>query len=364
MPVVDLRSAEVDLRMADHVSGAVRAVLSEPLRQAPAGGLRKLHDQLLDHLARSGQDMSGRRVAVTAGASGAFSALVLAMTQPGDGILLPNPGFPGHRKAVEVLGRVVLSYTAPNDHDDERWMYEIERQSDVAEMVVWISPHNPTGRLNAAAAYRISELASQRNLFLVSDEVFDDLSWASPHISPLVYADPERSAGIWSSSKSMRLAAMRVGWTASAKLVIERVTKSSWALTMSTSLPGQIACSATLSNYASILSESREHVLGNLRAVRDSVALLCPVEMPEGGTCIWLDMRWAGQDSRNLAEILRTDYRVRVWPGEHFGVGGEGHIRISAGVGEEVLAAALPRLTSFLGQMKGLNRIAQKGFQC
>jgi aspartate/methionine/tyrosine aminotransferase len=74
--------------------------------------------------------------------------------------------------------------------------------------------------------------------------------------------------------------------------------------------------------------------------------------LPEAGTCLWLDIGWTGIEGKEFASRLRARYGVAVWPGEHFGARGRGHIRISAGSEPEVLAGGLKGLMTFLAELE------------
>jgi aspartate/methionine/tyrosine aminotransferase len=351
----DLRHAEISLPPPSGVRKAVAAALSDPVRQAPMAGLPELRDGLASHLSHQGLPAEAGRIVVTTGASGAIAALVLACTSEGAGVLIPDPGFPGHRLSIEALGRRAIRYPMPGREHGLALAQDLGRTALDAEAMVWLAPHNPTGEVTSTVlAAAIAKVARDRKLFLISDEVNSDLCWDRAQPSLLLYSDLEHSAGVWSASKSMRLPGARVGWVLTSATIARKVAQAAWALTMSAPLPGQLACLACLGDYANIVDESRQYVRKNLTELTYWLSPHFQVRLPAAGSCLWLDIRPIGLDAEDFATRLRSSTGVAVWPGEHFGPAGRGHLRISAGTERAVLVEGLKRMTAFVSDLAHL----------
>ncbi len=359
MNVIDLGAAEIALPPAPGAQDAVAALARHPGGQAPPGGVAELRELLAVHLTRVGLAINRppgpiqpTQVVVVAGASAAASALLVSQSRPGQAVLLPDPGFPAHRALAATLDRPPRFYPAPANPNDDRWVGEISRQARGAAAIVWNAPHNATGRVaTAEECAQVAELARRHGLFLISDEVCSDLTWTAPHYSPLATTDPDRAAVVCSGSKSLRLAGYRVGWLAGTADVVAVAAEAAWSLTMSAPMPGQVACAASLREYPVVLAGSRAHLRRNLNAIVAALNTVASAPGPQGGPCAWFDVRWTGMSAPELTAELERECGVRVWPGDRFGPGGRGHVRINAGAAPDAVDTALARMTAFLRRL-------------
>lgn len=347
---LDLGAAEIHLPPPEAVRNAITAHSGEPSTYPEPAGERSLRGALARHLALGGvpcRDIG--QVAVTPGGTAALAALVTTQTRPGGKVLVPDPGWAMYRRLIQATGRRPVPYPVPVTAEDDAWMVGLDRAAPEADALIWNSPHNPTGgSASPAQAAAVVRIASRHGLFLISDEVFSDLTWAAPHSSPLAEADPDRRAGVWSASKSLRLAGYRVGWLWASEPVTQAAAYVAWSTTMGAPLVGQVACRMALSAYQEIVTESRALVRANLHQMVQALGAHTPVEAPQAGMFLWLDISHTGLSGEDATRRLAAEYHVKVWPGERFGRAGAGHIRLNAGVSRAVLDDALERLDDFL----------------
>jgi aspartate/methionine/tyrosine aminotransferase len=350
--MVDLSAAEVRLPPPAVVRAAVDAHLAEPSTYAEPAGDLELRARLVGHLRSTGVPCQGEeQVAVTAGATAALAALVSSQTPPGGTVLVPDPGWGMYRRLVETTGRRPRRYPVPDGAaGDDAWRAEVERIAAGADALIWNSPHNPTGRVaTGAQCAAVARLASRHGLFLISDEVLSDLTWTVPHTSPLPAADPERRAGVWSASKSLRLTGHRVGWLWGSERTASAAAYVAWSQTMGAPTPGQVACRAALSARSEVVAESRALIHGNLE--RMVSALAARADFPQAGMALWLDLGDTGLSGTEAATRLAGEYGLRVRAGESFGPAGAGRVRLNAGAGRRDVDDALDRLTGFLDDL-------------
>lgn len=348
---LDLSAAEVHLPPPAVASTALVAHLAEPSTYAEPAGDPELRAALAGRLRSSGVPCQGmEQVAVTAGGTAALTALVGTHTPPGGTVLIPDPGWAMYRRLVETTGRRPVRYPVPAG--DDSWAAELERVAPGADALIWNSPHNPTGRIaTPAQCAAVARLASRHGLFLISDEILCDLTWTASHVSPLAAADPERRAGVWSASKSLRLSGHRVGWMWASERVVGPAAHVAWSQTMGAPGPGQVACRAALSVYPEVVAESRALVRANLERMVSALAACGDVEFPQAGLFVWLDLGHTGLSGTEVARRLADEHRVKVRAGEPFGPAGAGHIRLNAGAGRKVVDDALVRLTGFFDDL-------------
>ncbi|MDQ1007697.1 aspartate/methionine/tyrosine aminotransferase [Streptomyces sp. V4I23] len=347
---INLTSAEIAAAPPRPVLAAAMALLSRPSAYTPPGGNPALREVVARHLSeRSLRPTEADETVLTTGASGAIAALVLARVPEGGAVLVPDPGLPLYERTLRRLGRRPVRYPSPLGPDDGRWADIVAQHGGSAHALLWNSPHNPTGVVHTAEQLRsAARLAAEHGLFLISDEVFHDLVWHGTHHSPLRWADPEASAGVWSASKSLRLCGLRVGWLAASRANAGEAARAAWELHMSSPVPGQVAMGAALRVYGDVCAESRAQVAANLPVL---AAAFPPgwATPTRAGTCLWVDTRSSGMYDTEFAAHLHAECGVAVWPGSRFGPGGRGHIRVNAGAEPAAVREAARRIRAAVG---------------
>lgn len=339
---IDLRGADIGLPPPSAARSAIMTAVTHPCGLSTRRGSERTRELLSAHLTRRLWRAAPEQIVVTAGSSSGLSALLLAWTAVDDVVLIPDPGFPAHRTIIERLGRQCWTYRMAGDP-----LSDLERLLPRAQMIIWNAPHNPTGAVpRVEDSHRLASLADKHGVYLVSDEVNHDLTWGAAHTSPLPFANPARTAGLWSASKSLRMAGMRIGCVMTATAA-EQVARAAWALTMGPAVPSEAACVAALGQYEATLAESRKHTTDGFVAAVDALRPLSPVAWPESGLCLWWDVRWTGLPARDFADLLNRNEHVRIWPGERFGSLGAGYVRINVAAPHDELAHALVRLVRF-----------------
>jgi arginine:pyruvate transaminase len=223
--------------------------------------------------------------------------------------------------------------------------------------VLWInSPHNPTGAVLAAEELaRVAELCRAHDLWLLSDEVYEDLAYARPHISAWSLPGVEDRAVVVSSlSKSHAVPGFRVGWIVGPPL-LERplfnlllcMLYGGPAFTQEGAL---VALSAELAEAAALHEDYRRRAI--LLACILEEAPRCRAIKPEGGMFVMLDVRQTGLDADGFARRLLEREDVAILPCDGFGPSGAGHLRISLTAADARLVEAGERIVRFAA---GLN---------
>lgn len=278
---------------------------------------------------------------ITAGATGALAALAGAALAPDDEILILAPFWPLIRgiaqsfraKPVEVpfFDRVATL--------DEAVAAVAARITSRSRVLYVSTPSNPTGRmipgdwLEALAA-----LARRHDLWIFSDEVYEDYAYAREHVSIGRFA-PERTVSVYSFSKSYAMAGQRVGYLAGPEPIVSNARKIATHVFYHAPVIGQYTALAALERGAEWLAANREMD----RAVGREVAARLGLPEPEGGTFLFLDVR-EQLDARGLMGLLEDCFAegVLVAPGHSCGRDYADWIRISytAAPGDRVLEAA------------------------
>ena len=285
---------------------------------------------------RSGRPCAPENVAVVPGAQGGLYAAVMCLAGAGDEIILPEPIYATYEGIVGASGARLV--TAPLDpaHGFHPDLEAIAAAITPKTRVIWINtPHNPTGAVFTAAEMdAIAALCREHDLWLLSDEVYEDLAFARPHVGAWSLAGmAERTAVVSSLSKSHAVPAFRLGWVVAPPDLIRHMSNLLLSVTygspafiqdgalaaLSTELPEVAALRTDYKTRAELMCG----ILGQ--------APHCRVVAPEGGMFVLLDIRGTGLDAPGFANGLLDSERVAVLPCDGFGASAEGHLRISLG---------------------------------
>lgn len=322
---------------------------------SPPGGLPELRQALQQKLAvRNRITAAVDDIIVTAGSTlGLFSSLA-ALTSLGTEILVPDPGFPLYRQMAAMLGLRVLPYRV----SPEGGVLPDLAQLPPAPIMIWNSPHNPTGLMaDPSSVERLAEHVRARKMWLISDEAYEDLVFDGSHVSPASIC-PERTYTVHSFSKGYGMAGWRIGYVAAPPGKGTALARLHGTVTMSVSTISQIAALAALgagSEYqASVLKGLQERLGLTLTALnRHSI----PHLKPAAGFFVWVDIRPWGSSAAAFAQGLARSQRVLVSPGAPFGPAGEGHIRLSFSLPSlDMLQDALERFCTYCDQFRHQGR--------
>jgi arginine:pyruvate transaminase len=224
--------------------------------------------------------------------------------------------------------------------------------------VIWInSPHNPTGVVfTAEEVSGIAELCRNRDLWLLSDEVYEDLAFARPHVSPRSLPDmAERTVVVSSLSKSHAMPGFRFGWIIGPPALsghlfnlLLSITYGSPAFIQDGVLP---ALERELPDVAVLREAYRRRAVLLSQILTD--APNCRAMPPEGGMFVLLDIRGAGLASEDFARALLEQENVAILPCDGFGPSTVGHLRISLTAPEPRLAEVGRRIVRFARSLVG-----------
>ena len=336
-------------------------VIDAAARDAKAGhtgytssiGAADLRAALAEKITRcNGFVATADEVIVTHGAMNGLSMAIGATLAPGDEILLPDPEFPNWRMAATAVGAVVGSYPAHSANGFVPTLEDIEAAVTPRTKVLLVnSPNNPTGAVYPAALLAgIVDIARRHDLWVFSDECYESITFDVDHVSPAVFDTDGRVVTFFSFSKTYAMTGWRLGYVvtrdADVRTLIGQIAEAS------------IACPSSVSQRAALAA-----VLGPQDAVgaavasyqerRDAaIALLTargvPCVYPKGAFYLMVDVSAATSDGEEFALRLLADSHVAVSPGEAFGPGGAGMVRVSLASERGALIEGLTRLVDLV----------------
>jgi aspartate aminotransferase len=351
---IRLDVGQPDFPTPQHVKDAgKRAIDENKTFYTHTQGILSLREKLVDKLARvNGIKTSPEKIACAPGGVGAIAAMLAAVLEPGDEVLLPDPGWPNYRMMLPWLGARGIYYPCPPSAGFQPDLDALRKLITARTKVLVInSPNNPTGAVYPASTVAaFIDLAQRHNLWLLSDECYDQIlldgSWTSPaSLAP----DDARIATAFTFSKTYSMTGWRLGYLAGSAELIDTATKVLESNSSCVSTITQVAAEAALVGPQDCVAE----MVGAYRRRRDRVVdLLDDAELliarPAGAFYIMADVSPAEMPSRELAFALLRERGVSVAPGTAFGRVAEQAVRISLASSDADLEAGVGRLAEFV----------------
>lgn len=331
---------------------ATRAMRDGFTRYTPSQGLLSLREAMSAKLARvNGLDIPPERIVATNGALSGLYTSCRALLEPGDEMLIPDPGWPNWEMMILTAGGRVVRYPTPRANGflpDPDSMDGLVGPRTRAILIN--SPSNPTGAvMPAALVERMVAFAQKHDLWLVSDECYDECVFDGAHASPARFDTDGRIISLFSCSKTYAMTGWRVGYAAVPAGAIEVLAKLQQPVLGNICSVAQKAAEAALDGPQDCVGEMREFY----RARREqAMAMLgaagLTVDRPGGAFYVMVDVSAVSGDATGFALKLLHDYRVAVAPGDTFGPGGRGLVRVALCASEAALEAGLGTLISVI----------------
>lgn len=358
LDVIDLSAGRASEPTPSYVvRAATEAMLAGDTHQTQARGRLAFREACAVKLRRDNgidADPQSEILATLGCKQGLFLAL-LATLDPGDEVLVEDPGFVSYEPAVRYCGGVAVPVplSAANRFRFEEGSLSA-RLTPRTRGIVLCSPQNPTGVVHTDDDLEaVASFARSEGLVLYADETYERLTWGGRRHRSIATVSGMRdhTVTLMGLTKSFCMGGWRVGFALAPSSIIEAMLKAQQHLVTCASSFGQIA------GAAAYREEPRDEVKalwrGWERRVRRATEALdalprvsCP--MPEGAFYAWADVREIGEPSATLASRLLEEHHVAVVPGSAFGPHGEGYLRITCARDDEELERGLARLKAAL----------------
>lgn len=351
-----------ELTIGEHDIGTDRAILEAMHAAALAGhtgyamvpGTTALRDAIAARvMARTGVDTASENVIVTTGGQAGLFAAHMAVCAPGDSALYIDPyyaTYPGTIRGASARAVAIDTAAADGFLPDPDRIDRIARETGARSLLL-NTPNNPTGAIYPPETLQaIARVAQARDLWVISDEVYDTQVWEGAHLSPRALPGmADRTLVVGSMSKSHAMTGSRVGWIVGPRPAIGALIDLSTATTYG--VAGYIQNAATFAlaqgegpeeAVAAPFRRRRALVLDAL--ARQDVVRAIP---SQGAMYLMLDIRATGLSGRDFAETLLDAHQIAVMPGESFGRSAAGHIRVALTVDDARLVEAIDTLCGF-----------------
>jgi N-succinyldiaminopimelate aminotransferase len=321
---------------------------------APVQGEPELLDAIIDKVQRrSGRTLARECIQVMAGATGGIGVLACALLQPGDEVLLPAPFWPLVRGAVKLRGAraIEVPFYTELDRTGVDPVAALERAVTERTVAMYLnSPHNPTGvTLDDEIVSRVIDLAVRHDLWVLTDEVYEDLWYSQAPQS--IWARPElegRVIATHSVSKAYGLAGARVGFTHGPAEIMQIVRGVQTFYSYCAPRPMQLGAARALEGGDAWLADARARYARAGRMAADALGM----PTPHGGTFLFFDTTpylRAGETAMGFLERC-VDAGVMLTPGSASGEAYTSWARLCfTSVAEAELEQALLRLRKVMG---------------
>jgi aspartate/methionine/tyrosine aminotransferase len=355
--VVHLEIGEPDFATPDNiVEAGISAIQNGYTHYTPASGILEAREAVANFVARTLKtEVDPLEVVLVPGSKNVLLFTLLACIEPGDEVILPDPGYPAYASQVNFIGGVPKPVTL---REESGFRMDLDELASLitpkTRMLIVNTPQNPTGGVLTEEDVKfVCELAHKHDLLVVSDEIYSQLVYGFEHVSPLSHPGMrERTVLMDGLSKSYAMTGWRLGYAVApkalaAKLDTLMINSSSCAAGF-TQMAAIEALSAPESEHAvarmvKVFEHRRNLIVDGLNAIP---GIRCA--RPEGAFYAFPNIEGTGFDEHELADRLLSEAGVAVLPGTAFGKAGKGFIRLAYTQSEDELKLGLDRIREFI----------------
>lgn len=358
--VIRLSVGEPDFDTPDFIRDAAKRSIDDGFTHySPASGYEDLRKAVAEKLRRENGISYNHQtdVVITPGSSSGIFLAMLALLDPRDEVLVPDPAWFHYRTLIRLCGAKPVSMPVKFESDTSSLDLEEtkRRVTSRTKILILNSPSNPTGlMLSRDVLKEVGEFAEKHNLWIISDEVYEKIVYpGNSHISPASLPRlKERTLTSNGFSKAYSMTGWRVGYLAGVPEIMEKVAALNGYILLGPSSISQRAAliGVTDPRIDTAISGMVKRYTKRREIVLDALMNLPKIKVypPQGAFYTWIDIRGTGMSSEQFSSKLIEREKVGLLPGPLFGELGEGHVRISFSTGEDDLTEALARFRRFV----------------
>lgn len=356
--VISLSVGEPDFRTPWHVRQAgIESLKSGKTWYTPNRGYKTLREEIAAFLHRKYNLTYNpdTEILVTVGGSEALDVAIRCLANPEDEILIHQPSFVCYEPLTAMTGAKSVIINTKVKNSFRLKPEELEAAITSKSKVLILSyPNNPTGAImDKADLEAIAEVVKKHDLFVISDEIYSELTYGQAHVSiASLEGMAERTVVINGFSKAYAMTGWRLGYATGPAPVLEQMTKLHQYCIMSAPTTAQWAAIEALRNGDSDIEEMRSDYEMRRRLVVgkfNEMGLTC--FEPKGAFYCFPSIKSTGLSSEEFCTRLLNAKGVAVVPGDAFGECGEGHVRVSYSYSLSHLKEALKRIKEFIEEL-------------
>jgi aspartate aminotransferase len=355
--IIHLEIGQPDFQTFEAIcQSGMKAIEEGHTRYTPSAGIRELREAIAQHISATKGACSPNEVVVGPGAKPGILFPILALVNPGDEVLYPDPGFPSYRADIELAGGIPIA--APL-LEKRNFSFDLDfladHMGDKTKLLIINSPSNPTGgTIPREDLETIAKLAIERDVWVMTDEIYGDLVYDN-QTAPSFYSIEEarhRTILVDGFSKSFAMTGWRLGFAAMPKALAEKVA----LLTMHavgctagfTQRAGIVAlekCRDAVNAQRAIYQQRRDRIVGGLNSLPGVSCI-----QPSGAFYAFPNVSALGLPSLELSRRLLNEAGVACLSGTDFGEHGEGYLRFSYAASLETIDEAITRMRRFIAK--------------
>jgi aspartate aminotransferase len=356
--VIHLEIGEPDFQTPTHIrEAAIRALNDGYTHYAPPLGLLETRQAIAEHVSRTHSiPVDPEEVVVTPGAKLILFYVTLALLEPGDEAIYPDPGFPPYLSAIRFAGARPVPIPLREELDFRLDMNELKKTiTPRTKLIILNSPHNPTGGvLSLEDLEGIAAIVRGHDLIVLSDEIYSRIIYQGGSFSLASLPGMKEQVVIMDGlSKTYAMTGWRMGYGVMPRPLVEAVEKL---------LVNSVSCTATFSQIAAIeaLRGPQAEVTRMVEAFHRRRDLLvnglnhipgASCRFPCGAFYAFPNIRFFGRPAKEIADRLLEEGGVATLAGSAFGKKGEGYLRLSYATSEQNLEEALRRMKTTFAKM-------------
>ena len=353
--IIHLQIGEPDFDTPKNIIDAgVRALQGGYTHYTPNTGLIEAKEAVVEYVKKyKNIDTNPEEVVIVPGGKPTMFFAILALVEPGDEVIYPNPGYPIYESLIRFAGGVPVPMPLIEENDFRVDIEDFKSKiNSKTKMVIINSPANPTGGLlSKEDIENIAELLVGKGIFVLSDEIYDRMVYeGKPTSIATIPGMKDHTIILDGFSKTYAMTGWRMGFGIMHRDIVKRVDRLISNSTSNTAAFSQIAGIEALSgpqdDVLKMLAEfklRRDFIVEGLNSI-DKISC----KIPKGAFYVFPNIKKIGIKSEDLSDYILEKANVAVLDGASFGEYGEGHLRLSYATSMENIEKAISRIDKAL----------------
>lgn len=348
---INLGLGEPDLAPpVEAIEGMNAAATAGLNKYGPTAGIPELRDAVAERFSKYG-DIKGSNIIITPSGSSALLEITQSMIDPGDNVLIPSPGFVIYGPHAQLAGGTYTEYRLTEgdfqpDTDDIQ-----SKITPETRMIVVTNPSNPTGGILNEETYRaLSDIAADKDVTILSDEVYDSFVYEGKHLSFMNQLD--RAVVVNGFSKMMAVTGWRMGFACANEDVMQSLIKMQYHVCASPNMPAQYGILNALPNLDPYLENARRVFKARRDLISKRINEIPGMNIipPRGAFYAFPSFDLDISSADLAAELVKAG--LICTPGSAFGSFGEGHLRFSYAADESKINAGMDILENTIAKLR------------
>lgn len=333
-------------------NGMIKAIKEDKTVYTDNFGLLELRKEISKYLKAKGINYEHDEICVTVGGSEALFSSLVSIINKEDKVLIPTPAYPAYENIVKIIGGEVINYKLKDDFSlDFEMLKRLIKEEDIKYMILSY-PSNPTGAILSKSEYNnLLEIIKENKLTIISDELYESLCYDEYYSIAMNEDVIDNVIYIGGFSKMFSITGIRVGFVAAKKEKLDEIGKVHQYNVSCTNSVGQYGVVEGLKYGLYNVDYMKEEFIRRKAYIEDRLRKMnMDFVSPKGAFYIFPSIKKYNLKSELFCEKLLYEEKVACVPGDAFGVGGEGFIRISYCYSHKELKEALNRIEKFINR--------------